>query len=261
MAILTFVNKKNTSLEPGRVCGAHRDTSDPVRWARRLNATWPVRVVPDGTPGLRETTARWLEYLEATDARRLVGACRLAVRMDEARRAINPACDPKPFFYCSLFAVATDEEADDWGLAENFRFTSALRGDTRVAAWVSGLGVKTRSLIGVRGIGGGNPQGHSSGDGGGGMTTGLSGLAGITAFRSMEMVRRAPAQDSRTSPSPSWARRERSAAAERADMSPAQACPVHDLPPPGHPSITPVLRLAKPLQRMVSYWEDSAAIS
>ena len=81
-------------------------SADPVAQARRINRTWIVR------GGLAETTARYLDALEARDAGLLRTVCELAI--NAAHKASKELRDPKPDFYASIFSRATEAEREDY---------------------------------------------------------------------------------------------------------------------------------------------------
>lgn len=80
----------------------HRDTSDPIPWARKINARWEVHC------GLREAAAAWMDYLTENDAPRLLQCTSMAA---ELSRGPGYGGDPKPWFYGGLFSGATADEA------------------------------------------------------------------------------------------------------------------------------------------------------
>lgn len=72
-----------------------------VEWVQRVNNRWLVQA------DLRQNAAAFLDHLAATDPGRLQRACRLA--RDLTLRH-GDASDPKPWFYGSLFRLATPAE-------------------------------------------------------------------------------------------------------------------------------------------------------
>ena len=118
----------------------HRDTSQVIDWARRINSGWFVR------NGLADTAAAWLDYLEKTDPVRLHASCEAARNLSRGPDRIN---DPKPWFYGGLFILATEAEARQF--LSRYRLTSAvipaLAGDPECDAWVAGLSEPTQILI------------------------------------------------------------------------------------------------------------------
>lgn len=79
---------------------------DPISQARRINRTWIVR------GGLSETTARYLDALEARDPETLRLVCELAITA--AKKASHELRDPKPDFYASLFSRASEADRDHY---------------------------------------------------------------------------------------------------------------------------------------------------
>ena len=118
----------------------HRDTSDVVAWAKRINRGWFVR------NGLADTAAAWLAQLEELDPARLLASCDIARALSRGPDRTN---DPKPWFYAGLFSLATEAEARQF--LANYRLTSAavpaLAADEATARWVAGMTSVTRELI------------------------------------------------------------------------------------------------------------------
>jgi len=118
----------------------HRDISDPIAWARRVNPVWKVR------HGLDQVAEEWLDHLAQHDPARLVVCCTIAAVLT---RGPGYGSDPKPWFYGGLFSLATREEAQRF--LANHRLTSAiipaLASEPKSEQWVAGLGVATRELI------------------------------------------------------------------------------------------------------------------
>lgn len=75
---------------------------DHVSWARRVNARWIAH------NQLNQTAAAYMDHIAAHDPQRLALSCTLAHRLVHA---IEPAEDPKPWFYGGLFSLATEQEA------------------------------------------------------------------------------------------------------------------------------------------------------
>lgn len=80
--------------------------SDPIAQARRINRTWIVR------GGLSETTARYLDDLEAREPETLRLVCELAVTA--AKKASHEQRDPKPDFYASIFSRASEADREHY---------------------------------------------------------------------------------------------------------------------------------------------------
>lgn len=118
----------------------HRDTSNVIDWAKRINRGWFVR------NGLADTAAVWLTHLEQTDPSRLLASCDIARALSRGPDRIS---DPKPWFYSGLFSLATAAEARQF--LTPFRLTSAaipaLAGDAASDQWVAGLSPATQALI------------------------------------------------------------------------------------------------------------------
>ncbi|MCX6877510.1 MAG: hypothetical protein NTW21_27425 [Verrucomicrobia bacterium] len=118
----------------------HRDTSDPIAWARRVNRTWLVH------GGLADSTDAWLTHLEQTDPARLLAGCQLACALS---RGPDHTSDPKPWFYASLFSLATATEASHY--LANHPFTAAaipaLARDEAVNQWAADLSASSLDLL------------------------------------------------------------------------------------------------------------------
>ena len=118
----------------------HRDTSDLVAWARRINHGWFVR------NHLDQSAEAWLNHLAINDPPRLLACCEIARALS---RGPDRTHDPKPWFYAGLFALATPDEATRF-LAHH-KFTSAaipaLASDPEVNAWVLTLSPTTQNLL------------------------------------------------------------------------------------------------------------------
>ncbi|MEI6676581.1 MAG: hypothetical protein WCO57_15535 [Verrucomicrobiota bacterium] len=118
----------------------HRDTSDPIAWARRINRGWLVR------GGLDQTTDAWLTHLEQSDPTRLLASCDIARALS---RGPDRTLDPKPWFYAGLFSLASAAEARRH--LTNHRFTAAaipaLALDPATTAFAAGLGPTSRELL------------------------------------------------------------------------------------------------------------------
>lgn len=118
----------------------HRDTTDPIAWARRVNRGWFVR------GGLDRTTDAWLTHLEQSDPDRLLASCDIARALS---RGPDRTLDPKPWFYAGLFSLATAVEARHH--LTNHCFTAAaipaLALDAATAAFAAGLGPASRELL------------------------------------------------------------------------------------------------------------------
>lgn len=118
----------------------HRDTSDPIAWARRINPVWKVR------HGLDQVAEGWMDHLQANDPERLLVCCTIAAVLS---RGPGYGADPKPWFYGGLFSLATREEGRR--LLANHRLTSAiipaLAHEPKSERWVAGLSAPTRELI------------------------------------------------------------------------------------------------------------------
>jgi ATP-dependent helicase/nuclease subunit B len=118
----------------------HRDTSNVIDWAKRINRGWFVR------NGLADAAAAWLAHLEETDPARLLGSCDIARALSRGPDRVN---DPKPWFYGGLFSLATEAEARKF--LANYRLTSAiipaLATDPEANQWVAGLKPATQELI------------------------------------------------------------------------------------------------------------------
>ncbi len=124
----------------GRVPMKHRDISDPIAWARRINPVWKVR------HGLDQVAEEWMDHLQAADPERLRICCEIAAFLS---RGPGYGSDPKPWFYGGLFSLATREEG--LRFLSNHRLTSAiipaLAHEPKSEQWVAGLSVVTRELI------------------------------------------------------------------------------------------------------------------
>lgn len=118
----------------------HRDTSNPVAWAKRVNRGWLVR------GGLNDSTDAWLTHLELTDPARLLASCDIARALS---RGPDRTVDPKPWFYAGLFSLASPEEARHY--LSNHRFTAAaipaLAQDAAVNEFTAGLGGASHDLL------------------------------------------------------------------------------------------------------------------
>ncbi len=118
----------------------HRDTSDPIAWARRINPVWKVR------HGLDQAAADWLDHLEQTDPDRLRACCTIAAALS---RGPGYGSDPKPWFYGGLFSLASRDEA--LRFLATHRLTSAiipaLAHEPKSEQWVAALSSTTRDLI------------------------------------------------------------------------------------------------------------------
>ena len=78
------------------------DHIDHVQWARRLNGRWIVN------NKLNDSAAAWMEHVGEADPERLARSCQLAHVLVHT---LDPAEDPKPWFYGALFSLATPWEA------------------------------------------------------------------------------------------------------------------------------------------------------
>lgn len=118
----------------------HRDTSDPIAWARAINPVWKVR------HGLEQVAEAWMDHLQATDPVRLRICCEIAALL---ARGPGYGADPKPWFYGGLFSLATRDEGQRF--LANHRLTSAiipaLAHEPKSERWVAGLSAVTRELI------------------------------------------------------------------------------------------------------------------
>jgi len=98
------------------VTDAASNPSDPIQWARQVNATWIVQ------GELKKTAALYLHHLAKTDPDRLARSCVRAKELIRRRRALD---DPKPYFYGALFSLCTEEEVDQF-LAEHWFLRSIV---------------------------------------------------------------------------------------------------------------------------------------
>lgn len=118
----------------------HRDTTDPIAWARLINPVWKVR------NGLDQAATEWMDHLERVDPERLRSCCANAAALS---RGPGYGSDPKPWFYAGLFSLATPDEARRF--LSNHRFTRAvipaLSHDPETELWVATLSEATRALI------------------------------------------------------------------------------------------------------------------
>jgi hypothetical protein len=118
----------------------HRDTSDPVAWARQVNGRWPVRA------GLNEAAAAWMDYLEREDPERLWRCAALAAALS---RGPGYGADPKPWFYSGLFNEATLDEARRF--AAPYPLTcaviSATAGTPEEVAWLAAQSAHVQALV------------------------------------------------------------------------------------------------------------------
>lgn len=76
---------------------------DHVDWVRRVNSRWIVH------GNLDQTAAAYMDYLAGIDGGRLRRSCRHAHWLVHS---MEPAEDPKPWFYGGLFSLATSAEAE-----------------------------------------------------------------------------------------------------------------------------------------------------
>jgi hypothetical protein len=82
---------------------------DHVAWVRRVNGRWIVR------QGLNHSLSAYMDHLGEIDLLRLALSGRLTHRLVHS---IEPAEDPKPWFYGGMFSLATKAEAQTF-LAEH----------------------------------------------------------------------------------------------------------------------------------------------
>lgn len=75
---------------------------DHIAWARKLNGRWIAH------NKLNDTAAAYMDYVAAADHERLARSCRLAHLLVHT---LEPAEDPKPWFYGGIFSLATRPEA------------------------------------------------------------------------------------------------------------------------------------------------------
>lgn len=78
---------------------------DYVTWVRSANATWIVH------HDLGRSAKLYLDHLAKADPARLRASCRNAYAMVWKRDEME---DPKPWFYCGLFSLATKEELHEF---------------------------------------------------------------------------------------------------------------------------------------------------
>ena len=118
----------------------HRDTTDVIAWAKRINRGWFVR------NGLADATDAWLDHLAQHDPDRLLASCEIARALSRGPDRVN---DPKPWFYSGLFALATEAEARQF--LANYKLTStaipALAADADLNAWAATLRPASQDLI------------------------------------------------------------------------------------------------------------------
>ena len=93
-----------------------------IDWAREINQRWICH------GDLRDTAARWMDYLADTAPERLAVSARHAFLLVKASGRV---CDPKPWFYAGLFSLATAEEQEAW--LSQHPFTAAAVGRHGVA--------------------------------------------------------------------------------------------------------------------------------
>ncbi|MEI6656470.1 MAG: hypothetical protein WCP45_17035 [Verrucomicrobiota bacterium] len=118
----------------------HRDTSDPIAWARRINRGWLVR------GGLDHTTDAWLDHLEQSDPARLLACCDIARALS---RGPDRTLDPKPWFYAGLFSLASEAEARRYLPTHHFTAAAipALAHDEALSRWVADLSPASGELL------------------------------------------------------------------------------------------------------------------
>lgn len=118
----------------------HRDISDPIAWARRVNRTWFVH------GGLADTADAWLKHLEQNDPARLLAVCKIACALS---RGSDHSSDPKPWFYAGLFSLATEAEARHHLSTHPFTTAAvpALAQDAGVNQWAATLSPGSRDLL------------------------------------------------------------------------------------------------------------------
>jgi hypothetical protein len=75
---------------------------DHLAWTRKVNSRWIAR------NRLTDTAAAYMDHLSEVDPERLERSCRIAHVLVHA---LEPAEDPKPWFYGGLFSLATRPEA------------------------------------------------------------------------------------------------------------------------------------------------------
>ncbi len=84
---------------------------DFVAWVRRVNSRWIVH------GELNTMASAYLDHLEQGHPDRLIRSCEVAHRLVHS---LEPAEDPKPWFYGGLFSQATAAEAERFLSAHPF---------------------------------------------------------------------------------------------------------------------------------------------
>ncbi len=102
-----FLNKPpwgNSLASPCWLClvPCSLNTSEAITWVRRVNDRWIVR------EGLRQSASAYLDHLASIDPARLLESCRRSKALTQSYGSDE---DPKPWFYASLFSLATPAEA------------------------------------------------------------------------------------------------------------------------------------------------------